>query len=51
MHEKPNANCQVGANVEVVLELILLRAQVAMESVLGEITMEELVTVLAQKIG
>ena len=51
MHEKPNPNCPVGANIEVVLELILLRAQEAMESVLGEITMEELVTVLAQKIG
>ena len=50
-HEKPNPNCPVGANIEVVLELILLRAQEAMESVLREITMEELVTVLAQKIG
>ena len=45
MHEKPNPNCPVGANIEVVLELILLRAQEAMESVLREITMEELVTV------
>ena len=51
MHEKPNPNCAIGANIEVVLELILLRAQEAMESVLQEITMEELVTVLAQKIG
>jgi len=51
MHEKPNPNCPVGANIEAVLELILLRAQEAMESVLREITMEELVTVLAQKIG
>ena len=51
MHEKPNPNCPVGANIEAVLELILLRAQVAMESVLGEITMEDLVTVLTQKIG
>jgi len=51
MHEKPNPNCPVGANIEAVLELILLRAQEAMESVLREITMEELVTVLAQIIG
>ena len=51
MHEKPNPNCPVGANIEAVLELILLRAQEAMESVLGEITMEELVNVLGQKIG
>ena len=51
IHEKPNPNCPVGANIEAVLELILLRAQEAMESVLREITMEELVTVLARKIG
>lgn len=51
MHEEPNPNCPIGANIETVLELILLRAQEAMESVLQEITMEELVTVLAQKIG
>ncbi|MEK4404464.1 Rrf2 family transcriptional regulator [Sporosarcina sp. FSL K6-6792] len=50
-HEKPNPNCPVGANIEAVLELILLRAQEAMESVLHEITMEELVSVLTQKIG
>ncbi|WP_203249037.1 Rrf2 family transcriptional regulator [Sporosarcina beigongshangi] len=51
MHEKPNPNCPVGANIGAVLELILLRAQEAMESVLREITMDELVKVLAQKIG
>lgn len=51
MHEKPNLNCPVGANIEAVLELILLRAQEAMESILEEISMEELVKVLAQKIG
>jgi Rrf2 family protein len=50
-HEKPNPNCPVGANIEAVLELILLRAQEAMESVLHEITMEDLVSVLTQKIG
>jgi len=50
-HEKPNPNCPVGANIEVVLELILLRAQDAMESVLHEISLEELVSVLTQKIG
>ncbi|MFC5589778.1 Rrf2 family transcriptional regulator [Sporosarcina soli] len=51
IHEKPNPNCPVGANIQAVLELILLRAQEAMESVLQEITMEELVTVLNKKIG
>jgi len=34
-----------------VLELILNRAQEAMEKILDEVTMEELVTVLSKKIG
>ncbi|MEH7451014.1 MULTISPECIES: Rrf2 family transcriptional regulator [Bacillaceae] len=50
-HEKPNPNCPVGANIQAVLELILNRAQEAMEKILDEITMEELVTVLSKKIG
>ena len=32
-----------GANIEVVLQLLLSRAQEAMENVLADITMEELV--------
>ena len=51
MHENPNPNCPVGANIQGVLELILLRAQDAMEAVLKEVTMEELVKVLNQRIG
>lgn len=51
MHENPNPNCPVGANIQDVLELILVRAQDAMEAVLKEITMEELVKVLSKKIG
>ncbi|MFF2754584.1 Rrf2 family transcriptional regulator [Psychrobacillus sp. NPDC058041] len=51
MHENPNPDCPVGANIQGVLELILFRAQEAMEAVLKEITMEELVQVLNQKIG
>ena len=50
-HEKPNPNCPVGANIQSVLELILNRAQEAMERILDEVTMEELVTVLSKKIG
>ncbi|WP_088012373.1 Rrf2 family transcriptional regulator [Gottfriedia acidiceleris] len=50
-HEKPNPNCPVGANIQAVLELILNRAQEAMEKILDEITMEELITVLSKKIG
>lgn len=51
MHENPNPNCPVGANIQGVLELILLRAQDAMEAILKEVTMEELVKVLNQRIG
>lgn len=51
MHENPNPDCPVGANIQGVLELILFRAQEAMETVLKEITMEELVQVLNKKIG
>ncbi|MCZ8533658.1 Rrf2 family transcriptional regulator [Psychrobacillus psychrodurans] len=51
MHDNPNPNCPVGANIQDVLELILVRAQDAMEAVLKEITMEELVKVLSKKIG
>lgn len=50
-HENPNPNCPVGANIQVVLELILNRAQEAMERILDEVTMEELITVLTKKIG
>ena len=49
--EKPNPNCPVGANIQAVLELILNRAQEAMEKILDDVTMDELVTVLSKKIG
>ncbi|NRG44548.1 Rrf2 family transcriptional regulator [Bacillus sp. CRN 9] len=48
IHENPNINCQVGRNIQAVLEVILLKAQEAMESVLGEVTMDELVTALSK---
>jgi Rrf2 family protein len=50
-HKNPNPNCPVGANIQAVLELILVRAQDAMEGILAEVTMEDLVTVLNQKMG
>lgn len=51
MHEHPNPQCPVGANIQVVLAFILKRAQSAMEQVLADITMEELVTELIEKMG
>ncbi|TYR79040.1 Rrf2 family transcriptional regulator [Priestia megaterium] len=51
MHEHPNPNCPVGANIQFVLEFILKRSQEAMEQVLADLTMKELVTDLIKKIG
>ncbi len=50
-HEAPNPACPVGANIQTVLNLILRRAQSAMEQILGEVTMKELVTDLIQEIS
>ncbi len=49
IHEDPNPNCPVGANIQAVLQLILQRAQHAMEQILADITMKELVTELIEK--
>ncbi|MCR8631174.1 Rrf2 family transcriptional regulator [Paenibacillus radicis (ex Xue et al. 2023)] len=50
IHEQPNPQCPVGANIQAVLQLLLGRAQDAMEKILADITMKELVTVLAEQI-
>lgn len=44
IHEQPNPECPVGANIQFVLELILTRAQNAMEDILGSVTLEQLVS-------
>ncbi|MBU5591617.1 Rrf2 family transcriptional regulator [Clostridium sp. MSJ-4] len=49
-HESPNINCPIGANIEAVMEGILLSAQEAMEQVLENVTMEYVVTGLRKKI-
>jgi DNA-binding IscR family transcriptional regulator len=38
--ESPNPDCPIGANIQGVLELILLRAQDAMEKVLDDVKIE-----------
>ncbi|WP_028543808.1 Rrf2 family transcriptional regulator [Paenibacillus taiwanensis] len=43
MHEQPNPECFVGANIQSVLEGILVSAQAAMERVLAEIPLSALV--------
>ena len=45
-HEKPNPDCPIGANIQLVLEVILVQAQEAMEKVLNSVTMEQLITSL-----
>ncbi|GAC91479.1 BadM/Rrf2 family transcriptional regulator [Anoxybacillus flavithermus NBRC 109594] len=50
MHEHPNPQCPVGANIQAVLEVILRRAQAAMEHVLKEIPLYDVVHLLAEKI-
>lgn len=43
MHENPNPECLIGANIQNVLEGVLGRAQIAMERVLAGITIEMLI--------
>ncbi len=43
IHEDTNINCTVGANIQIVLEVILDNAQEAMESVLKNVTLESIV--------
>ncbi|KKO53240.1 Rrf2 family transcriptional regulator [Paenibacillus sp. DMB20] len=51
IHEQPNPECPIGANIQNVLELILVQAQEAMEGVLESVTMEQLVTLLSNRIN
>ena len=51
LHEHPNPKCPVGANIQSVLQVVLVSAQSAMEEVLMKVTMAQLVTGLVEKIG
>lgn len=51
MHEDTNINCVVGANIQSVLEIVLLRAQDAMETVLANVTMDDIVSGIIQQNG
>jgi DNA-binding IscR family transcriptional regulator len=50
IHEKTNPDCPIGANIQVVLEVILLKAEGAMEQVLKNVTMKDIVEGLIEKI-
>lgn len=43
LHDNPNPECLIGANIQSVLEGVLGRAQQAMERVLAEITIDMLI--------
>lgn len=49
-HENPNPSCPVGANIQSVLNVVLLSAQEAMESVLEAVTLKNLTESLSKKI-
>lgn len=51
IHEKPNPDCPIGANIQAVLEIILIQAQSAMEEVLRNITMGQLFETLQEKMN
>lgn len=44
IHEDTNIKCVVGANIQMVLEVILENAQAAMEGVLENVTLENIVS-------
>lgn len=50
-NEKPNPDCPIGKNIQSILELILLKAQDAMENILSSVTMQDLIEDLNNKIN
>lgn len=50
IHENPNPDCHVGANIQGILDLLLTKAQSAMENVLAEMTLQDVLTSFPEKI-
>lgn len=48
-HENPNPNCWIGANINEILGIFLVRAQQAMEGVLREVSIQELTQLIAER--
>ncbi|MDA2385773.1 Rrf2 family transcriptional regulator [Bacillus cereus] len=46
IHENLKFNCPIGANIQFILEIILIRTQDEMEQILKNITIGQLITVL-----
>jgi Rrf2 family protein len=49
-HDEPNPNCPIGANIKTTLEGTLLKAELAMQNVLANVTLKQLVEDLSEKI-
>ncbi|MEK5131993.1 MULTISPECIES: Rrf2 family transcriptional regulator [Bacillus] len=45
-HENLKFNCPIGVNIQFVLEIILIQAQDEMEKIMGNVTMDQLITLL-----
>ncbi|AGF55579.1 DNA-binding IscR family transcriptional regulator [Clostridium saccharoperbutylacetonicum] len=50
-NENPNPDCPIGKNIQSLLELVLFKAQDAMENVLSSVTLENLIKDLNNKIN
>lgn len=50
MHQNPNPKCPIGSNIQFVLEIILIKAQGAMEDVLKNVTMKDIIEGLLEQI-
>lgn len=49
IHENPNPDCPVGRNIQDTIEPLFEAAQLAMEKVLGTVTLEDVVNQIAYK--
>ncbi|WP_026673394.1 Rrf2 family transcriptional regulator [Alkalihalobacterium bogoriense] len=49
IHDKPNPKCVVGKNIQATIEPIFTAAQLAMEKVLGNVTLKDVIDDLENK--
>jgi DNA-binding IscR family transcriptional regulator len=49
VHDNPNLECPVGRNIQNTIEPLFTAAQLAMENVLGNVTLEDVVKDIANK--
>jgi DNA-binding IscR family transcriptional regulator len=49
MHDTPNPKCPVGKNIQQAIEPLFASAQLAMEKVLGNVTLEDVMKDIAKK--